>query len=473
MSEVIRFGTDGWRDIIADRFTHQNVARAAQAHAQYLRRTGGTSVVVGHDTRFGSARFARVAAEVMAANGLRTLLTSSYTPTPALSFAVVHHGAAGGVMITASHNPPDYNGYKMKGSYGGSTTPDMVAGVEAELARLEPVAAFRPGEHEIEPIDIRSAYFDALDRILELDVLRAHKGVLYHDAMGGAGAGWLEAYARRAKLGAEVRPVHGIPDPMFFGVNPEPIPQNLASLTAVLAAEEPPTFGAVTDGDADRVGAVLAGGAYFNSHQIFAVLLDHLSRKGLGGRVVKTVSGSQVLNLLAEKRGLQVLETPVGFKYITDAFLEGQQDPARRVLIGGEESGGMAVQGHIPERDGILNSLLLLEAVATTGTSLAELFRAIEREVGVTHAFDRYDLQLEPGFDRTALMQRLAAGREIAGRRVQSVSTRDGVKWILDGQAWVLFRASGTEPLVRVYSEAPDAASVKAILDEATRLVTG
>lgn len=473
MSEVIKFGTDGWRDIIADKFTHHNVARAAQAHAQFLKATGGNSVVVGYDTRFASARFARVAAEVMAANGLRTRLAASYTPTPALSFACVHHEAAGGVMITASHNPPDYNGYKMKGGYGGSTTPDMVAGVEAELERLEPIPEFRPQKHEIEPMDIRAPYFEALDQLLDLDALRAHKGVLYHDAMGGAGAGWIEAYARRARLGVELRPVHGVASPMFYGVNPEPIPQNLASLMAVLGPEQPPTFGAVTDGDADRVGAVLAGGQYFNSHQIFAVLLDHLSRKGLSGRVVKTVSGSQILDLLAAKRGLELLETPVGFKFITDAFLEGQQDPSKRVLIGGEESGGMAVTGHIPERDGILNSLLLLEAVATTGKSLDELFGAIEQEVGVTHAFDRYDLRLEPGFDKAALMERLGAGREIAGRKVLNVSSRDGVKWTLDGRAWVLFRASGTEPLVRVYSEAPDAASVKAILDEAARLVSG
>ena len=467
---IIKFGTDGWRDIIADRFTFENVRQAAQAHAQYLKKHGDT-VVVGFDTRFMSNRFARVAAEVMAANGLRTYLAKTYLPTPALSYAVKHLGAAGGVMITASHNPPEYNGYKMKGPYGGSSTPQIVAEVEAELGRLEAIPEFDAGKHQLESFDVRSAYFEHLDTLLDLEALRGFSGVMYHDAMGGAGAGWLEAYAKRAKLKLEVRPVHGVPNPTFYGVNPEPIASNLESLTAILTAEKAPVFGAVTDGDADRIGAVLAGGVYFNSHQIFAVLLDHLTRKGQRGRVVKTFSGSQVIDKLAAKRGLEVVETPIGFKYITDNFLEGHADPSKSVLIGGEESGGMSVLGHIPERDGILNALLMLEAVATSGKSLGELFADIEREVGVTHAYDRYDLHLKASVDKAALMDSLKTGSGIAGHDVLEVQTKDGVKWLLSGQAWVLFRASGTEPVVRVYSEAPTIAEVKQILDEARNRV--
>jgi phosphomannomutase len=475
-SGVIKFGTDGWRDIIAENFTVENVRFAAQAHAQYLKRQsndGTGTVVIGYDTRFASERFARASAEVMAANGLRVLLATSFTPTPALSFAAVHHQALGGVMITASHNPPAYNGYKMKGPYGGSSTPEIVRGVEAELAKLEPIPAFDPGLHRIENLEIRGAYFDQLDQVLDLETLRAFKGIMYHDAMGGAGCGWLEAYIKRAKLPVELRPVHGVPTPMFYGVNPEPIPQNLESLTAILRAEKPPVFAAITDGDADRIGAVLSDGVFFNSHQIFAVLLNHLCGKGLHGRVIKTFSGSQIIDKLATKFGLEVVETPIGFKYVTDAFLEGQFDPSKAVLIGGEESGGMAVTGHIPERDGLLNAMLMLEAVARSGKSLAELFSQIEADVGMTHAYDRLDLHLDPSIDKPALMQRLKAGADqIAGRKVIRVADLDGVKWLLEADAWVLFRASGTEPVVRVYCEASRSEDVQAVLAEAKRLVT-
>ncbi len=471
MNEVIKFGTDGWRDIIADTFTFSNVARAAQAHAQYLKGNGGQSVVVGYDTRFHSDRFARVAAEVMASNGLKTYLMKTYAPTPALSFAVKHLGAAGGVMITASHNPPSYNGYKIKGPYGGSSTPQIVAAIEAELPRLEPIPSFDPAHHTLETLDIRADYYAALAANLDMDALREHKGAIYHDAMGGAGAGWIEGFVKKYKLPLDVRSVRGVPSPMFFGISPEPIPANLESPIAVMTGESGTTFCAVTDGDADRIGAVLAGGAYFNSHQIFSVLLKHLHTKGLRGRVVKTVSGTQIIDRLAQKLGLELLETPVGFKYITDAFLEGESDPSRTVLMGGEESGGMASLGHIPERDGIYNALLMLEAVVKSGKSLGALFADIESEVGVTHAYDRLDLHLGKHVDKDALMIRLRGGAEIAGRRMVSVNNKDGVKWVLERDAWVMFRASGTEPVVRVYCEAPTQTEVTEILEAGRKLV--
>ncbi|HWG85124.1 MAG TPA: phosphoglucomutase/phosphomannomutase family protein [Deinococcales bacterium] len=467
---TIKFGTDGWRDVIADNFTFANVRQAAQAHAQYLKRAGGSSVVVGYDTRFLSDRFARAAAEVMAANGLTTHLTRTYVPTPALSHAVVALEAAGGVMITASHNPPAYNGYKIKGPYGGSATPAIVREVEAELERLQPTPSFDGARHAVIEHDPRPAYYGALSRLLDSNALAEYPGVLYHDAMGGAGAGWIDAYVKKAKLRAEVRPVHGVPNPTFYGVNPEPIPQNLESLRAVLAGEKRGVFGTATDGDADRVGAMLAGGTYFNSHQIFAVLLHHAVQRGKRGRVVKTFSTSQVIDLLAARHGLEVLETPIGFKYITDAFLEGEQDEARRVLIGGEESGGISVQGHIPERDGIANTLLLLEAAAGTGRGPGEIFREIERDLGVTHAYDRIDLHVDQGFDRAAFLAGLAQPGTIAGRKVREVQTKDGVKWLFEGFGWLLFRPSGTEPVVRIYSEAETNDEVRAILRQAAAL---
>lgn len=252
----IKFGTDGWRDIIAEDFTYENVMRVARAHAQALRATGGTSVVVGFDTRFQGAGFARVVAEALAETGLNVLLASEYLPTPALSFAVVHRGAAGGVMLTASHNPPQYSGYKIKGAYGGSATPALVAEVERALREPQPHNG-PPGS--IRSFDIREAYYAQLDRQLNLAALRAYEGHVVHDAMGGAACGWLTGYAQHAGLRAQVTELHGRPDPMFYGVNPEPIPQNLGELMGVMAGETGTALGVVTDGDADRVGAVTAG----------------------------------------------------------------------------------------------------------------------------------------------------------------------------------------------------------------------
>ncbi|WP_278912601.1 phosphoglucomutase/phosphomannomutase family protein [Deinococcus wulumuqiensis] len=464
----IKFGTDGWRDIIAEDLTFENVRTVARAHAQVLRSSGARSVAVGFDTRFQGSAFAGVVAEVMAAQGLDVWLAQDYLPTPALSFAVVHHGAGGGVMITASHNPPQYSGYKIKGGYGGSATPAVVGQVEAALTTAE---SYDGPRGEIRPLDIRQAYYEQLDRQLDLETLREYRGKVIHDPMGGAACGWLSGYAQHAGLQLELEEMHGRPDPLFYGVNPEPIPQNLGELTERLTRESAPTLGVITDGDADRVGAITAGGHFFNSHQIFAVLIKHLYGRGVRGRVVKTVSGSRVIELLAETLGLELLETPVGFKYITDAFLEGQQDESKAVLMGGEESGGLSSRGHIPERDGLLNSLLMIEAVAASGQSLDELFADIEREVGFRHVYDRADLHLSPAFDKAALMTAAQTYGEMAGYVVSGVKTTDGVKLALEGDASVMFRASGTEPVVRVYVEAQSPEAVAAILGEAVRRV--
>jgi len=458
------FGTDGWRDIIGERFTFANVARVAQAYAEHLLERQQQAVVVGFDTRFNGELFARRAAEVLAANGLRVLLSKSYLPTPALSFAVTHYGAGGGVMLTASHNPPAYSGFKLKGPYGGTATTDIYQDVSARLASRQQVAEFDSSRHDIEPFDIRRSYYEALMRLVNLEALRSFKGQLVHDAMGGAAAGWLSGFVRSAKLPLEVYEVHAVPNPTFYGVNPEPIPANLESVTAVMQGLGA-VFATATDGDGDRLGVVLPGGAYFNSHQIFAVLLRLLHQRGGVGRVIKTFTVSRIIERLAARHGLPCLETPVGFKYIVDAMLQGG------VLIGGEESGGIGVAGHLPERDGLANSLLLLEAVATSGRSLAELFTAIERDTEWSHAYDRCDLLLKEGVGE-ALAAALASPPQIfAGRAVESVETLDGVKINLSGQTWLLFRASGTEPLLRIYCEAPHPEEVKALLAAAQRYV--
>jgi len=467
--DTLVFGTDGWRDIIGDKFTFFNLSRAAQAYAEHLLDRGTPSVVVGFDTRFNGPLFAARVAEVMAANGLAVRLSEGYLPTPALSFAVKHFGAGGGVMLTASHNPPPYHGFKLKGPYGGTATQDIYEDVSARVARIGAarVRSFDRQQHPIEGFDIRGAYFAALAQLVDLEALRGFTGTLVHDAMGGAGAGWLKGFAAHVGLPFEVHELRAEPTPTFYGVNPEPVPQNLGATMAYMRGSEA-IFATATDGDADRLGLVLPGGAFFNSHQIFALLMSVLERRGGRGKVVKTFTVSRLVERLAEKRGLSVVETPVGFKYIVDAMLAGG------VLIGGEESGGIGVSGHLPERDGLANTLLVLEAVVKSGRSVAELFGALEREADWQHAYDRLDLHLSGNDLKDRVLAVLQDPPEVfAGRAVASVEDLDGYKLNLSGNAWLLFRASGTEPVLRIYCEAPTPSEVSYILDEARAFVLG
>ncbi|MEM7735396.1 MAG: phosphoglucomutase/phosphomannomutase family protein [Deinococcota bacterium] len=467
--DTLVFGTDGWRDVIGDKFTARNLKRAAQAYADYLRAQGTPRVLVGYDTRFNGSMFAEVVAQVLAANNLDVQLASSYIPTPMLSFATKQLGAGGAVMLTASHNPPPYLGFKLKGPYGGTATSDIYEAVDTRTQALDDsnVQSFDTNNHHYEQLDAKDAYFEALAKLVDIDALQGLTGKFVYDAMGGAGCGYLADFFERYGISLELTPLRNTADPMFYGVNPEPLPQNLASTTAYMADKgRDALFAAVTDGDADRIGVVLPGGAFFNSHQIFAVLLDMLSNKGLSGRVVKTVTTSRIVERLAEKRGLDVVETPVGFKYIVGEMLKGD------VLIGGEESGGIGVHGHIPERDGLANTLLLLECVAKTGKGLAELFRDIEQETGWKHAYDRLDLHLSGNDLKNAVLKSLESPPEsIASREVMSVERRDGVKLNLSDNAWVLFRASGTEPVLRIYCEAASSSEVSTILGAANTFV--
>jgi phosphomannomutase len=472
MDELV-FGTDGWRDVIADRFTYRNVGRCAQAYAEHLLDAGQDSVVVGYDTRFGGDHFARLVAEVMAANGITALLSGTFAPTPAVSFAVTHYGAGGAAMLTGSHNPPEYNGFKIKGSYGGSATDaiyrDVARRVEviddSRVKRPRSGSANRAAAGTVEVVDLRPAYFEALAGLVDVEVLQGLEGVLVHDAMGGAAAGWLAGFARYADLRVDVEQLRKRPDPLFHGVNPEPLPPNMAP-TMARAQEGGLLFASATDGDGDRLGVVLPGGEFFNSHQIFTVLIDLMQRRGGSGSVVKTFTVSRMVERLAQRRGLEVVETPVGFKHIVESMLAGG------VLIGGEESGGIGVAGHVPERDGVANTLLLLEAIARTGTGLGELFAGLEREAEWSHAYDRVDLHLPDRAASAAVMTALAdAPESFAGRPVSGVETRDGVKLNLGADAWLLFRASGTEPLLRIYAEAASADDVNLLLAEARRFV--
>lgn len=458
--EPLVFGTDGWRDLIAERFTFGNVARAAQAYADTLLARGGRSVLVGYDTRFLGPEFAMAAARVLAANGLEVRLSRTFLPTPALSFAVRHCGADGGVMLTASHNPYGWQGFKLKGSYGGSATGELYGEVARRVAAIAPEDV-RSGGGEVGTFDIQDAYFTWLNGLLDMRALEKASGMVIHDAMGGAAAGWLAGWVRQTRIPVTLVEFRDRPDPYFYGVNPEPIGENLQEAMEV-AWENGPLFLAATDGDGDRLGVVLPDGSFFNSHQIFAVLLRHLHSRGGRGRVIKTVTVSRIVERLAAKLGLPVTETPVGFKHIAEEMLKGD------VLIGGEESGGIGTAGHIPERDGILNTLLLLEAVAVSGRSLAEQFSDIERETGWRHAYGRRDLVLRRAEELDAVFTALAeTPQAFAGRRVTGAERLDGVKLNLEGGAWLLFRSSGTEPVLRVYCEAQAPAEVDALLGEA------
>ena len=465
MVNSIHFGTDGWRDIIGAGFHYANLAQVSQAYAHYLQGSDSQRVVVGYDTRFNGRLFATRVAEVLAANGLDVLLACDYLPTPALSFAVKHYSAAGGVMLTASHNPPSYSGFKLKGAYGGTATSDIYDAVSAQLETTSPdaVASFDPEKHSYQSFDIREAYYQALGQLVDLERLRAFPATLVHDAMGGAAAGWLRGFIEYSALPITLEELRSAADPMFYGVNPEPIPQNIQPSIAHMRQSQA-LFATVTDGDGDRLGVVLPGGTFFNSHQIFAVLLEHLSSKGLHGQVVKTFSTSRIIERLAAERELPLLETPVGFKYIVDAMLAGD------VLIGGEESGGIGVYGHIPERDGIANSLLLLEAIASSGQTLADSFAALEAATNWQHAYDRLDLQLSDNRLKDAVMRHLEIA-SFAGYPVSSIERLDGIKLNLGEEAWLLVRPSGTEPVLRLYCEAPNDSRVQSILQAAHTLV--
>lgn len=468
--DELKFGTDGWRDVIAERFTMTNLARVAQAYAEHLTSEGLRRVLVGYDTRFLGRRFALRVGEVLAANGMEVAVSDEFLPTPVLSFAVKHEGADGGVMVTASHNPAEYSGFKLKGSYGGGAFDATYRDVAARAARIGPkdVATRGGAGRRLDGFDARSAYYRALDALVDVGSLRRAGVRQMHDAMGGAGAGWLKAYFVERGAGDLLVELRERPDPLFHGVNPEPIPANLAVTAEWMSsgAADGVSFAVCTDGDADRLGVMLPGGGYFNSHQIFATLIDDLARRGERGSVVKTFTVSRIVERLAAARGLPVIETKVGFKFVVDEMLKGES------LIGGEESGGIGVAAHLFERDGLANALLLAAGVAESGVPLPQRFTDLQHELGWRHAYDRLDLALgsRAALARAAEVLDDPPG-EVAGRTVTSVERLDGVKLNLADDAWVLVRPSGTEPLVRVYCEGPDPATVGTILRAVGALV--
>ncbi len=466
----IKFGTDGWRGVIARDFTFDNLSLVAQATMDYMKREGlaEKGLVVGYDRRFLSREFAERVAEVASGNGIRVWLGNGYAPTPAVSWSVRELGAGGGVMITASHNPPIYNGFKFKEAFGGSARPattkileDLVrANISVDRAVLAlPLAEALAGGH-VQMIDMLSGYLRQLKSYVDLELIRKAAIPVVADPMYGAGAGILPLLVTGAVE------IHTMRNPSFGDRPPEPTEENLTELSQ-LVKEGKYRVGLAFDGDADRIGAVDENGDFFSSHRIFTVLLRHLfERKGLSGGVVKTVSTTRMIDRLCEKFGLELYETPIGFKHICELMLE------KEILMGGEESGGLGVKGHIPERDGILMGLLLLEAMAMSGKGLRELLDETMDEIG-HFSYKRLDLPID-NLAKERLIAMLNSGgiKTIANRPVAKENFRDGFKYIFADGSWLLIRPSGTEPVLRLYSEAGDIRMVEELL-EAGRGIAG
>jgi phosphomannomutase len=473
---TIKFGTDGWRARIAEDFTFANVEVVSQAVADYVKaqgenKSGGRRLLIGYDRRFASDLFAARAGEVFAGNGFVVDLFSRDVPTPVVSFDVKHRGLDGGVVITASHNPPDFNGYKFKAPYGGAATPQITSQIESFLGRTPvsrvPLEAAKAQGlvSVIEPA--AEAYRAHVAEKIDLDALRRVEALVVADPMHGAGGRWVESFLGGGKLRVET--IRAERDPLFGGVFPEPMPQHLGALARAIRRRGA-LVGLATDGDADRVGAMDERGEYINTHQILAILLLHLVRnKGERGSVVRTFSQSVIVRRIAESYGFRLFEVPIGFKHIGEIML----DPANDFLCGGEESGGVGTRLHIPERDGVFNSLLLLEAVVASGKKPSEMIRDIWREFGEFH-FERRDLHIPIGKGQRIVREMAANTPEkFAGHKVVKVETLDGSKLIFEDESWILFRQSGTEPLLRVYCEATSPEKMTKLMDEGERLAVG
>ena len=474
----ITFGTDGWRGVMSDTFTFYNVRLVSQAIADAVAADellNGSSqadnpdsrrVVVGFDTRFLSDRFAVEAARVLAGNGIKVFLTSADVPTPCVSFAVRELGAIAGIMITASHNAPRYNGLKLKASYGGAASREQCRRVEFYFNDNEsrgrgPNLMDYDQSREaglIERFNPTPSYHDHLRTLIDFDVIAENPQHVAVDSMYGSGRGQIKGILQGT--GCEVTEVRGEMNPGFGGIHPEPIARYLGALAGSIAAGHG-QLGLATDGDADRIGAMDGRGEFVDPHRLMSLALKYLvEQRGWSGKIVKTVSTTQMINRLGKKYGLEVIETPVGFDHIADWML--RED----VIIGGEESGGISFKGHIPEGDGVLIGLLILEMVAATGSTLEELVDELLKDVGPSH-YGRLDLRLTRPVPREQLSSRLISGapKAIGELKVERVSDRDGVKFHMSDDSWLLVRPSGTEPLLRVYAEAATPENLESLLE--------
>jgi phosphomannomutase len=470
----IKFGTDGWRGVIADDFTFANVRTAAAAIAAYLHTRVGRDedpakgICIGYDSRFGSKAFARACAEVVAGTGIPVALADDITPTPALSFAVRGRGAAGGIMITSSHNPAQWNGVKYKAWYGGSGKPSIISAIEEKLGADVPKPA---SAAKIEEVNFLPPYLEAIEKFVDLDLIASAKMKFAIDSMYGAGRTILSEIFTR--IGVEHVQIRGEINPLFPGINPEPIEPHIRALGEATVTHHCDA-GLCTDGDADRIGATDEHGNFVDPHKIFSVLLSWLlKRKGWPGDVTRAFNTTKMLDRICKKYGRTLHEHGIGFKYVCDFMLD------KEILIGGEESGGIGLQRHLPERDGLLNALLLANVMAEEKKTLGELVADLQAEYG-EHQYGRIDLHIADALKNAAIerAKSLKAGdAAFAGMKILKVETLDGVKFYLENpeaatkqnaaETWLLLRASGTEPLMRIYSESCSKESVTKLLEAA------
>jgi phosphomannomutase len=460
---VIKFGTDGWRGVIADDFTFENVSKVALATANYFKRHTKikNGIVVGYDARFLSREFAEAVATVLANKKIKVILSDKISSTPMVSLLTRNLNAAGGVVITASHNPSKYNGFKIKGDFGGPAHPEMIEKVEKKLkkvlrSKVKNKKSFSDlvKNGMIQQFDFTAAYVMDIRKKFDLDLIRSSGIKIAYDAMHGAGQG---VVPQIVEVRAELRSTF---NPSFGGAHPEPLPQNLSDLASTIVLRGC-DIGIATDGDADRLGSMDENGNFVDSHRIFAILLKYLvEHKKMTGEVAKSISVSHIINKMCAKYGLTLHETPVGFKHLCRLMTD------RDILIAAEESGGLGVKGHLPERDGIYVGLLLCEIMAVRKMKLSALVEELMNEYG-WHHFNRIDAHLTEKEKNRILAAYRKGVRSIAGYPVERVDTRDGFKLFIEN-GWLLVRASGTEPLIRFYAEAESPEKVEAILRAAT-----
>ncbi|HEY9905274.1 MAG TPA: phosphoglucomutase/phosphomannomutase family protein [Candidatus Sericytochromatia bacterium] len=453
----IKFGTDGWRGVIAADFTFDRLAMVAPVAAKVLANTYGDTtssktIIVGYDRRFMAEDFAKTTAEVVQAAGFDVMLSDRYAPTPAFSWAAKQQNALGALVITASHNPGNYLGLKVKGAFGGSVPPEITQQIEALLAE-EPTESATSGN--LQTFDPWASYCEALRAKVDLpqiqEFIRQGKLTVYADVMHGAAAGGLEQI-----LGVPIQEINSSRDPLFGGGAPEPLPRYLSELFRVIRTRQRQegaglAVGLVFDGDSDRIAAVDGEGNFLSSQILIPILLEHLAeRRQFTGELVKTISGSDLFPRIAALYQLPVYETPIGYKYIADRML------TTPVLLGGEESGGIGYGNHIPERDALLSALYILEAITQSGLDLSDLYKRLQERTNYTSAYDRIDLHLSGMEARSRLLEQLQTQplTEIAGQSVVDCQTTDGYKFRLANDSWLLIRFSGTEPVLRLYCEA-------------------
>ncbi len=456
--DTIKFGTDGWRAIIAKEYTVDNVIRVTDATARWMKARQMTKVVIGYDCRFGGLMFSEIAARVFGMHNIKVILSEGFVSTPMVSLGIVKTHADMGVVITASHNPPSYNGFKLKSAYGGPTIPSEINEVEEliedRVISLTTTLADMKSNGLLEYQDLEQIYHDHVVENFDLELMNNGKVQLAYDAMYGAGMNSVKRIFPEATL------LHCDYNPSFMGQAPEPIHRNLKLLSKTIAESDTLNLGLANDGDADRIGMYDEDGNFVDSHHLLLLLLFYLyEHKGMTGKVIITFSVTDKMKKLAEQYGLEVEVTKIGFKYIAEIMTKED------VLVGGEESGGLAVKGHIPERDGVWMGLLIMEFMAKTGKSIKELIHELYEKVG-PFAFDRDDLHITDQL-KHEIIDKCKQGKvtNIGDRQIIRTETIDGFKFYLSEDEWVMIRPSGTEPVLRVYAQAPDMAGVRSILD--------